>query len=131
MPYVDELFLIGRILFGGYFLRSAYAHFAHHGMLTGYTQSKGVPAPGLAVAGSGVLLLIGGLGVLLGAYVVWALSALIIFLVPVTFMMHAYWKVADPGAKMGDQVNFWKNLALVGAILMMLALPMPWMYALR
>ena len=82
--------------------------------------------PGIAVAGSGLLLIVGGLGVLLGVYVPWALAALILFLIPVTFMMHAYWKVADPMAKMADQVNFWKNLSLLGAALMMLAVPLPW-----
>ena len=129
MPSIDELFLLGRILFAAHFLRSAYQHFANHAALTGYAQSKGVPMPGIAVAGSGLLLIVGGLGVLLGVYVPWALAALILFLIPVTFMMHAYWKVADPMAKMADQVNFWKNVSLLGAALMMLAVPLPWSYA--
>ena len=129
MPYIDELFLVGRALFAAFFLRSAYQHFVNHAALTGYAQSKGVPLPGVAVAGSGLLLVIGGLGVLLGVYVTWALPALVLFLIPVTFTMHAYWKVSDPMAKMGDQINFWKNLALLGAVLCMLAIPTPWAYS--
>ena len=34
--------------------------------------------------------------------------------------MHAYWKVADAQAKQIDMINFTKNMALVGALLMFL-----------
>lgn len=130
MTYADELLLVGRVLFGGYFLMQAYHHFAHAGMLSGYAQSKGVPSSKLAVFVGGILLLVGGAGVVLGAFVPWAVLALAVFLVPVTFKMHAYWKVVDPMAKMGDRVNFWKNLALLGAALSLLAISAPWPYAL-
>jgi putative oxidoreductase len=45
----------------------------------------------------------------------------VLFLVPVTIMIHPFWKVQDPAAKMGEMINFTKNLALLGAVLMMLA----------
>jgi hypothetical protein len=35
--------------------------------------------------------------------------------------MHAFWKVQDPTAKMGEMVNFMKNIALLGAVLIFLA----------
>jgi hypothetical protein len=34
-------------------------------------------------------------------------------------MMHAFWKVTDPMHKMSETINFTKNLALIGALLMM------------
>ncbi len=123
------LFLVGRILFGGYFLLSGVNHFSKRRQLTGYAASRGVPYPGAAVALSGLLILLGGLGVLLGAYVRWSLVLLLLFLVPVTFKMHAYWADQDPGMKAGNQVNFMKNLALTGAALMLFALPLPWAWS--
>jgi hypothetical protein len=36
-------------------------------------------------------------------------------------MMHAFWKLKDPMARMSDMVNFSKNLALLGAVLLLLA----------
>lgn len=45
---------------------------------------------------------------------------LIVFLVPVTLMMHAFWKETDPQAKQAEQVAFNKNLALIGAALIVL-----------
>ncbi len=112
---------LGRILFGGFFIYSGYGHFANLKMMAGYTQSKGVPSAKAAVAITGTLLLIGGLSTLFNFYPLIGLGALVLFLVPVTFVMHAFWKVQDPMAKMGESVNFRKNLALLGATLIYMA----------
>lgn len=123
---VEILFLVGRVLYGGFFVMSGMKHFTQMPMMAGYAQSKGVPAPKLAVGGSGLLLVLGGLGVLLGAYVQIALLFVALFLIPVTFQMHSYWKESDPNMKMSNEVNFWKNIALLGAALVMLIIPVPW-----
>jgi putative oxidoreductase len=112
---------VGRILFGGYFLFGAFNHFSQLQMMAGYAQSKGVPSAKLAVAGSGALLAIGGISLLLNVFPVLGLGALVLFLVPVTLMMHPYWKVQEPMAKMGEMVNFTKNLAILGGVLILLA----------
>lgn len=123
------LFLIGRILLGGYFLHNAYNHLTKTKMLAGYASSKGVPTPTFAVQATGILLLIGGAGILLGMFVQYALFALIIFLVGVTPKMHAYWTVKDPMQKMSEQIQFMKNVALLGAVLMLYMIPTPWIWA--
>jgi putative oxidoreductase len=112
---------LGRILFGGFFIMSGYNHFAKLSMMAGYTQSKGVPAAKAAVAFTGLLLLIGGVSTLFNFYPIVGLTALVLFLVPTTFLMHAYWKIQDPMARMGERVNFMKNLALLGGTLILLS----------
>lgn len=129
MNYTEILFLIGRILYGGFFIMNGMNHFMKMGMMKGYAASKGVPAPALAVPLTGLMLLFGGAGVLVGAYVEWALLAIIVFLVPVTFTMHNFWAASDPMMKMAEMVNFMKNMALFGAALVMFAIPSPWAYA--
>ncbi len=114
------LWYLGRLLFGGYFLFNAYNHFANAQNMAGYAQSKGVPSPKAAVIASGVLLAIGGFCVLFDFYLTLGLIALILFLLPVTVMVHSFWKIQDPMGRMGEQVHFSKNLALLGAILIML-----------
>jgi hypothetical protein len=57
---------IGRIIAGGFFLMNGFNHFAKLGMMSGYAKSKGTPLSGLAVGGSGVLLVLGGASLLLG-----------------------------------------------------------------
>lgn len=107
---------------------NAWGHFKHLESITGYAQSKGVPSPRAAVFVSGVLLLLGGLGVVFGIAPEASLALLLIFLVPVTFKMHAFWKETDPNVKMMEQIQFMKNMALVGALLMLYAISVPWVY---
>ncbi|MGH9195245.1 MAG: DoxX family protein, partial [Acidimicrobiia bacterium] len=121
-----SLFLIGRILFGGYFLYNGVNHFINHGMLAQYAASKGVPAPDLAVTFSGLLLLVGGASILLGVWPRIGAFLIIVFLLGVTPMMHNFWAVSDPTARMSDMINFTKNMALLGAALSLMIIPEPW-----
>jgi uncharacterized membrane protein YphA (DoxX/SURF4 family) len=57
------------------------------------------------------------LGILVGFYVPVAVAALVVFLIPVTFMMHDFWNETDPMAKMTQKIMFTKNLALLGGAL--------------
>lgn len=122
------LFLLGRIIFGGFFVMNAWSHFKNLEGMAGYAASKSVTSPKAAVFGSGLLILLGGLGVIFGITPQASLTLLIIFLVPVTFKMHAYWKETDPNTKTMQRIQFMKNMALLGACLMMFAIPVPWVY---
>lgn len=119
---MDTLFWLGRVLFGGYFILMGLNHFMKLSQMAPYAASKKVPAPKLAVVVTGLMLLLGGLAVLTGLYVQVGLWLLVIFLVVVTPWMHNFWAVQDPMQRMGEQVNFFKNLGLLGAVLLLLAL---------
>lgn len=118
--------LIGRIILGGFFIVSGLNHFFKFGMMKGYSASKGLPLPGASVAGTGVMLVLGGSSLLLGLYPRVGAVVLIFFLIAAAFTIHNFWSVRDAQARIADQVNFLKNLALVGALLMILAIPVPW-----
>ena len=122
------LFLVGRVLFGGYFVMNGLNHFMKMGMMKGYASSKSVPMASMAVAITGLMILLGGLGILMGVYIQLSVLLLAIFLVFVTFKMHNFWAVTEPNMKMMEMVNFYKNMALLGAVLMMLFIPSPWVY---
>jgi putative oxidoreductase len=124
------LFLIGRILFGGYFIYSAFNHFRNFRGMSGYAATKSVPMPSVAIIISGLLLLIGGVSVVLGVAPFIGLLCLIAFLIPVTFTMHSFWTDTDAGAKMSNEINFNKNMALLGAVLICFVIPRPWPYSL-
>ncbi|MDT8896940.1 MAG: DoxX family membrane protein [Thermanaerothrix sp.] len=127
---MEAVFLIGRLIVGLYYLFNAANHFFQMKALSGYAQSKGVPAPQVAVLGSGVLLLIGGLSILTGFQPTLGVISLVAFFLPVTFIMHAFWKIQDPMMRTMEMVNFMKNLALMGSALMYLAIPQPWPFRL-
>jgi uncharacterized membrane protein YphA (DoxX/SURF4 family) len=131
MQATDLPFLAGRLLLGGYFLHAGWSHFRNRTMMAGYAGMKGVPLPMAAILGTGVLLALGGLSVLTGLYPHVGLAMLALFLVGVTPKMHDYWNTKDPMARMGDRVHFLKNMALLGAVLMLTALGPSWPLALR
>ena len=123
---MEYLFLLSRIIFGGYWIWGGINHFRQGTMMEPYAASKGVPFPKLAVYGSGVLIFLGGLGILLGVYIPLSVAALVVFLVPVTLMMHNFWTVSDLNMKMNDMIMFSKNVALLGASLAYIFIPTPW-----
>lgn len=122
----DVLFLIGRIVLGLFYLYNASNHILNLKAMSGYTRSKGVPFPTLATLGTGVILLLGGLSVLLGLYPDVGVALLVIFLVPTAFIMHNFWTVSDPQMRMMEMIQFSKDLALAASALMFLAIPEPW-----
>lgn len=123
---MDIIFLIGRILFGGFFIMNGINHFTHLSGLTSYAASKKVPSPKLAVIVSGIMLLLGGLGILLGVYVTLSLWLLVIFMIPMSIIMHAFWKETDPEKRMSEMTDFTKNIAIAGALLMLIQMSLPW-----
>lgn len=126
MDVFQVLFLVGRIIYGGFFVMNAFNHFSQREMLTGYAASKGVPAPRVAVLVTGLLLLIGGLSMITGFLPVVGVAAIVIFLLGVSFMMHNFWAIEDQQMKTMEMVQFMKNMGLLGAALMTLAIPTPW-----
>ena len=123
---MQYLLLAGRVLYGGFFLLAGIDHFRHVSMMTPYAASKGIPAPRLGVLGSGSLIILGGLSVLLGARPTWGVLLLTVFLLPTSFLMHNYWAATDPSVRQLDMTNFKKNIALLGAAWMLLLIPQPW-----
>lgn len=126
---MDILFLLGRVIFGGYFVMMGMTHFMKGPMFSQYASSKGVPSPKLAVSVSGLFLLFGGLGILLGVYIQAAVLLIAVFLLVVSFKMHDFWRVADPMQKMNEMVNFMKNMAMLGGTVMTLGVPEPWVFS--
>ena len=118
---MDVIVLIGRILFVVLFLASGVAHLTKTAPMAGYAQAKGVPAARAAVLVSGVLLLFGGISVLLGLWADLGALALVVFLIPTAFLMHAFWRETDPMAKQMEQTQFFKDLSLGGAALALFA----------
>ncbi|HUO13748.1 MAG TPA: DoxX family protein [Verrucomicrobiae bacterium] len=114
-PYV-----IGRMIFGGFFLKSGIDHIRHKKHMAKYAQAKGVPKPEIAVVLSGVPLIIGGASLLLGVKPRLGAIAVLGFLAGVSPIMHDFWQNEDPNERQTNMINFAKNIALAGGALAML-----------
>jgi len=122
---VKVAFLIGRIVVGLFYLSNCVNLFLHRAMTAGYAASKGVPYPAIAVPVAAAFLVVGGLSLLLGWRPSIGIGAIVLFLIPVTFYMHPFWKEAG-AERLNDTINFTKNIALLGSALMFAAIPRPW-----
>jgi len=118
--------LLGRLLFGGYFIASGINHFRHTGELAQYAAAKEVPKPDLAVQLTGAVLIAGGASILLGVKPKVGTAAIVGFLAGVTPVMHDFWKEENPERRMNDMVNFTKNIALMGGAMSLMGVEEPW-----
>jgi uncharacterized membrane protein YphA (DoxX/SURF4 family) len=119
-------FLLGRLIFGGFFLYNGINHFRARKQMVEYAQSKGVPLQDLAVAATGVALLIGGASFLLGIKPKVGALSIAGFLAGVSPVMHNFWKSENPEQRMHDMVDFSKNMALLGAAMALMTVREPW-----
>jgi putative oxidoreductase len=119
---MDVVVLVGRILYVAIFLTSGVNHFRNVEPMSRYARSKGLPAARWAVLISGVVIIAGGLMVLLG---VWAdLGTLLIaaFLLCTAVLMHDFWRQTDETTRLTEQSQFFKDLSLAGASIMLFCL---------
>lgn len=108
--------LAGRILFSAIFIMSGFLHFSQAEI--GYAAQAGVPMAKLLVPASGILALVGGLSILLGYKAKIGAWLLVLFLVPVTLLMHNFWAVKDPMMAQMQMAMFLKNVTMLGGALL-------------
>ncbi len=119
---MQVLFIIGRILLGGYFLYSGYNHFKGLSSMAGYAKMKGVPAARAGVIISGVMLTLGGAAIVLNRFAILGMCVLVLALIPITIMMHPFWKEKEPNARMMERIQFTKNIAIIGALILLVSI---------
>ena len=118
-------FVLGRLMFGGFFLYNGIHHFQELKGMSQYAGAKDVPNPDVAVAVSGAALLLGGASLLLGVKPKLGAAAVATFLGTVSPIMHDFWSQEDPQRKQMEMINFTKNLALLGAALALMSVEHP------
>lgn len=107
---------LGRFLLALIFLKSAPGHFSARSIE--FAASQGVPLAYVTVPLSGVLALLGGLSVATGYKTRIGALLLVLFLLPVTLLMHRFWGIADPQMAMLQQIMFLKNVSMLGGVIL-------------
>ena len=117
--------LIGRALFGGFFIMSGVKHFQQQKQMAQFAAAKKVPKPDLAVKATGTMLIVGGASILLGIKPKLGTLAVMGFLAGVSPVMHDFWN-EDAEQRTNDMINFTKNMALAGGAMALMAVEEPW-----
>ena len=113
--------LVGRVLLALIFITSGFGKITGFEGTVGYIASKGLPLPQIGAIIAIVVELGGGLLLAIGFKARWAALALAIFTLAAGILFHNYWDIADAAQKMGQQINFWKNISITGGMLLAFA----------
>ena len=116
----DVAALVGRILLAVIFVNSGWSKIGGFEQTAAMMASKGLPmAQVLLIAtiaiefGAGILLVV-------GYQARWAALAFALWLVPVTLVFHKFWDIPADQV-MNQSINFFKNVAILGGMLMVFA----------
>lgn len=113
--------LLGRICLAAIFLQSGIDKVLNFERTVKLMESKAMPAPDLLLVPAIAILLVGGVLLLVGWKARYAALALIVFMVPATLYFHSFWTY--PEAQFVNQFHhFFKNVALIGALFMVLGM---------
>lgn len=109
--------LIGRVAIAALFLPVGWNHLIGIPGFAQYLATTGLPGPALGWAIVGAIVeFFGSLAILVGFKTRYAALALFIFTVVAAFTGHPYWTAAA-AQRMGQQMNFWKDIAIAGGLL--------------
>ena len=126
---VDVVFIVGRLIFGGYWVFNGLNHFVNMSMMAEFARQRGVPFPAeLSVAVTGLMMLLGGLTIILGVYTYIGMALIIVFLLSAMIFIHKFWEMSDPMARMMEMILFMRNAAFIGALLMLYTLGDTWSF---
>ncbi|RNB82962.1 DoxX family protein [Brevibacillus nitrificans] len=116
---MDILILLGRVLFAFIFVAAGFAHLKDFQHTKEMAQKSKAPFPAMSAAIMVILAILGGLSVALGLYAKIGALLLVLFLLPTTFIVHRFWGLTDPMQVAMQRIQFNKNLALLGASLLL------------
>ncbi len=109
-PWLNRM---GRLFLSAIFIRSAITKILAPQATQAYMAQFQVP--GWLLIPTILVLLLGGLSVLVGYKARWGAACLIGFLIPATLIFHTDF------SKNIEVIQFWKNLALIGGLLLVIA----------
>lgn len=116
----DALLLAARVLLGAIFVQSGFGKLMALGGFIAGLESQGVPMAAVMGTIGALVEAFGGLAVVLGAWTRLAALLVAAFTVAATLIAHRYWDVPPEAMKM-QQIQFMKNLAIIGGFLALVA----------
>lgn len=119
---MEIILLVGRVIFGLYWVNAAIQNLL--GLEKGAENAgeHGVPYPRFSFIATAPVMVVSGLSIAFGFYSWVAAVALIGFLIPASVLRHHFWDVDDPGERGVERRDFEKNMALIGACILIAGL---------
>jgi putative oxidoreductase len=115
----DVIWLVARCLIGGIFVYSGFGKLTG---LEGFAASlakNGVPVPEIMAVIGAAVEFFGGLAIVLGIKSRYAALLMALFTINATLISHRFWELPDPAMFKMQSVHFMKNVAILGAFLLL------------
>ena len=117
----DVLDLIGRIFLSFIFLYDAWDSIVFYQQTKSKMLEYGLAwQQDLLLSGSIALMLIGGVFLLLGYRAALAGMLLLIYWLPLTFILYSFWNIPEVDVRRVTAVMFMKNIAIAGGLLLVI-----------
>jgi putative oxidoreductase len=117
----DTALLIGRLLFAALFLPAGIGKAMGFAAFSATLAGKGLPYADAWAAAAVAIEVLAPIALIVGAVPRLTSLILIAFVIMATATSHRYWEFADAAARRGQEVNFYKNGAILGGLLFYLA----------
>ena len=114
--YQDALLLVGRILMGWIFVQSGWGKLMDIPGFAAGLARQGVPGSTFWAYIGAPVEFFGGLALLLGFATRYAALLMILFVIAATLISHRYWEFAEATQRRIQNVNFYKNVAMIGGL---------------
>ncbi|WP_151754138.1 DoxX family protein [Dictyobacter vulcani] len=112
---------LGQLLLGSIFIVGGAGTFAEPGGRVKMVEAAGVPQARQATILNGVVMTAAGSTLAAGILPKLSATALLGSLTATTVVGHPFWKEENPASRANQQIQFLKNLSLIGGLLLVLA----------
>lgn len=113
----DSCILAARILIGAIFVQSGWSKLLNYGDTVNGLVHQGVP-DFLAYLAAPVEFF-SGVAVILGLVTSYAALLMVLFTIAATLIAHRFWEYADPAQYRAQSTNFWKNISMMGGMVLL------------
>jgi putative oxidoreductase len=112
----DTALLLGRLLVAALFLPSGVSKAMGFGAFAASLAGKGLPYSEVWAAAAVAVEVLGPIALILGVVPRATALALIAFVIVATATTHRYWEFTDAAARRAQELNFYKNVGIIGGL---------------
>jgi len=120
IPGISVVPLIGRILIALLFIPAGLGKITGFSGTVGYIASVGLPAPALGAVIAIVVEVLLAAALLVGWQARWSALIIALFTIASAVFFHNFW-ASPPGQQLMQNINFFKNIAIAGGLLFVVA----------
>jgi putative oxidoreductase len=118
-PWHSFLLLVGRVMMGWIYVESGWRKLTGMDAFIASLVRRDVPYATVMGWIGAPLEFLGGLALVLGAYMRCAAIAMMVFTIVATLIGHRYWEIAEPVARRMQQSHFAKNITIIGGLILL------------